>query len=134
MNVLVNVHVKELRKGCPYCGICYDSLKEWLTNPNHIYIGRYTRGIEGSYKPDRLDSSAVNSPYCNPYKVKKGIDESLDIVLNEFNDYLYEKVKENPQFLEPLRGKTLGCWCVPNKCHGHIIKAYLNNDTDVKFN
>ena len=124
MNTLVNVHVKDLRKGCLCCGIKYNSLKDWLTNPKHIYIGRYTRGIDGSF----------NSPYCNPFKIKKGVDRSLDIVLNEFNDYMYEKLKNDPQFLEPLRDKTLGCWCVPNKCHGHIIKAYLNKDTVVNFN
>ena len=47
---------------------------------------------------------------------------------------MYEKLKNDPLFLEPLRDKTLGCWCVPNKCHGHVIKAYLNKDTLVNFN
>jgi hypothetical protein len=35
----------------------------------------------------------------------------------------------NPELLdkiEQLRGKTLGCWCFPKKCHGDVIIEILN--------
>lgn len=28
--------------------------------------------------------------------------------------------------LESLRGKTLGCWCKPNNCHGDVYVELLN--------
>jgi len=33
----------------------------------------------------------------------------------------------NPDFLEPLRGKNLGCWCkVGEPCHGDILLRLAN--------
>lgn len=29
-------------------------------------------------------------------------------------------------YLEDLRGETLGCWCVPELCHGHVILYWLD--------
>ena len=35
--------------------------------------------------------------------------------------------------LDELKGKILGCWCKPNKCHGDVlIKLLKNNDFDRK--
>lgn len=28
-------------------------------------------------------------------------------------------------FLEPLRGRILGCWCKPDPCHGDVIIEML---------
>lgn len=30
--------------------------------------------------------------------------------------------------LESLRGKTLGCWCAPRRCHAEILLALLSLD------
>lgn len=27
--------------------------------------------------------------------------------------------------LDELRGKKLGCWCVPKQCHGHVLLELL---------
>ena len=35
-----------------------------------------------------------------------------------------EWIKTQPELLESLhelKGKTLGCWCIPLKCHGHVL-------------
>lgn len=32
--------------------------------------------------------------------------------------------------LHKLRGKTLGCWCAPNDCHGDVIHEVLEKHTD----
>ena len=38
---------------------------------------------------------------------------------------LFEKwIQTQPELLieiKKLKGKTLGCWCAPNDCHGRII-------------
>lgn len=109
---LICVKVAELRK------IGFDSLEEWLKNPNHIYIGRTCAYIKGTY----------NSKWRNPYSVQKyGRDECLkkykDYIVT--NDELMEDIKE-------LEGKVLGCWCCPDKCHGDILIDLLEREQKVK--
>lgn len=41
---------------------------------------------------------------------------------------LYEHYLRNSKLvndIEELRGKTLGCWCKPKKCHGDVILKIL---------
>lgn len=90
----------------------YKSFEEWDANPSNLYIGRnmevYIKGAKAS-------------KWGNPYNVKKyGLDSCLD---------LYEKhVKTGDLYnqLAELEGKTLGCWCYPNKCHGNILIKLFN--------
>jgi len=30
------------------------------------------------------------------------------------------------EYLEDLRGETLGCWCAPQLCHGHVVLFWLD--------
>lgn len=30
--------------------------------------------------------------------------------------------------IHELKGKVLGCWCKPNKCHGDILAEIANDD------
>ena len=91
----------------------YTDFQEWIKDPDHIYIGRdmsfYVKGAKGS-------------KWANPFSVKKyGRDKCLE---------LYEiHIKNAPALLnsiEELRGKELGCWCHPEKCHGDILIKILN--------
>ena len=44
--------------------------------------------------------------------------------------YFGNKIDNDPIFkarILELKGKTLGCFCKPNSCHGDIIAEYLNN-------
>lgn len=97
---VINVHVQNLRK------LGYSSLDEWLKNPNHIYIGRENRYVQG----------AKNSIWANPYSVTKyGRNECLKL----YKEYILNSELLNK--LPELKGKTLGCWCHPEPCHGHIL-------------
>jgi hypothetical protein len=102
---IVNVHVKDLRKtGCA-------SFEAWTANPNNIYIGRQSHYVKGTF----------NSIWANPYPVKTyGRDECL----RKYKDYIVatpELMKRLPE----LQGKTLGCWCSPEPCHGNILLELL---------
>lgn len=33
---------------------------------------------------------------------------------------------EVEQAAEDLRGETLGCWCAPELCHGHVLLYYID--------
>lgn len=57
--------------------------------------------------------------FGNPYIVGK--DGTREEVLEFYTTYITNILKHNPSFLEPLRGKVLGCYCKPEACHGDII-------------
>jgi hypothetical protein len=68
--------------------------------PHDIYVGR-------------------PSKWGNPYRV--GRDGTRAEVVAKYEAFL----RANPELLEAarreLRGKVLGCWCVPLPCHGDVL-------------
>lgn len=112
---VINVKVAHIRPK-------HANLKEWMENPQNVYIGR-----QGIVFVDKVRFPPRASKWHNPYKVSaKGYtrEEALDLyrahLLNMLKDA--DTMKE---FLE-LKGKTLGCWCKPDACHGDIIVELLN--------
>lgn len=71
-------------------------------------------------------------PFGNPFVIgaeKDGKDGTREDVIRKFRDYFQQKLKMDPEFrkkVEGLRGKVLGCYCVPLDCHGQIIIDYLD--------
>jgi hypothetical protein len=62
------------------------------------------------------------SKWGNPYKI--GINGTRDEVIEKYREYL----KTNKILLDQLyklKGKRLGCFCAPLKCHGHILLEFL---------
>ena len=104
----------------------YQNLKEWMVDPNNVYIGR--RGIVfigGQRYPSQ------DSPFANPFKIGK--DGTREEVINRYRDYIVAKIENGEilhQQIENLRGKTLGCWCYntgeEGSCHGDILIEILN--------
>ncbi len=65
------------------------------------------------------------SKWGNPFKI--GIDGTREDVIEQYRDW----IQTQPHLLnslEELRGKTLGCFCSPQACHGDILVELLNND------
>ena len=73
------------------------------------YIGReFKRG----------DWNLEASIWENPFKRRKG--SSPGSTLADYERY----VRNNPVLMHQipmLEGKTLGCWCKPNPCHGDVL-------------
>ena len=109
MTTVVSVKVKFIRPE-------YDNFREWLQNSNNIYIGR-----GGRIFINKEIFHYKESIWKNPYSVKKyGREKSLEL----YEIYL----KSNPDLMDKLselKGKTLGCWCKPEKCHGDILLKYI---------
>lgn len=101
---VVNVSVKNLRP-------TYHSIHHWLQNPNHVYIGRRIHYV-----------GVGDSPWGNPFSVTK--HGRLDCIA------MYKKhIRENMMDqVCTLRGKTLGCWCKPEPCHGDALVQLINED------
>ena len=75
-------------------------------DPYDVYIGR-------------------GSKWGNPFRI--GIDGTREDVIKQYRDW----IQTQPHLLnslEELRGKTLGCFCSPQACHGDILVELLNND------
>lgn len=99
---VVNVSVKCIRPK-------YNDIHEWLLKKKHVYIGRNVVYV-----------GVPASKWANPYSAKKfGLDKCLSKYEKYVRDNLYDD-------LEELCGKTLGCWCKPNKCHGDVLKKLLD--------
>ena len=59
----------------------------------------------------------------NPFTI--GQDGTREEVIQKYIDWL----EDRPDLLndiDELRGKTLGCWCSPNACHGDVLSELAN--------
>jgi hypothetical protein len=113
---VVNVKVKYIRP------LGYSNLKDWLKDPENVYIGR--KGIvfvEGCRFP------VSSSPFANPFKVGK--DGTRAEVIIKYEKDLRKRLLKSAKLrkaLEELKGKRLGCWCHPEACHGDVLLKLLN--------
>ena len=107
---VVNVKVANIRPK-------YANLKLWCEDPSNVYIGR--RGIvfvDGQRFPTK------ESIFANPFKIGK-VHKRNDVV-EQYRAYALERIRKDPVFTAAvlaLRGKTLGCWCAPERCHGQVL-------------
>ena len=79
-------------------------IKEWLKNPNNLYIGRETRFLKAS-------------KWANKYRITK--TNSRKRVVEKFERFI--RKSELLQDIQELKHKNLGCWCTPKKCHGEVF-------------
>ena len=77
----------------------------WRMPPNTVYVGRPTC-------------------YGNPWKV--GTDGNPETVLLKYRKHLELCLLGDPDFLSPLKGKDLACWCrLDSPCHADILLEFL---------
>ena len=95
------------------------NLEDWCSRSNHIYIGNKRMTHINKKRYPKQDSI-----WANPFKTGK--DGTRQEVLEKYRDYIIKKVEQNELDLNQLRGKVLGCWCKPNKCHGDILNELLS--------
>ena len=116
IGLVVNCKVKYIRPQ-------YNDLEEWTKDDNNVYIGR---GGVVFVKGKRFPPKA--SIFCNPFIIDK--DGNREEVLIKYEEYIRERLKagNDPIFkgeLMKLKGKNLGCWCKPEKCHGDILLKFI---------
>ena len=87
--------------------------KGWKMPENTVYVGR----------PSRWGNpySIHNMPIWSPYKE-----------VEAYRIWLEAKLKENPHFLDALKGKDLACWCnIGEPCHADVILKKLKKLSEV---
>lgn len=85
-----------------------------------VYIGRGNEVRDGYFG--------------NPYPVA---DFGRDHCIKLYSQYFHKRLEEDPEFKSrvlELKNKTLGCFCVPQRCHGHVIAEYLDNKPPPQLN
>jgi hypothetical protein len=80
-------------------------------DPYEVYIGR-----------GRCPRSGRPGRWGNPFRI--GPDGSREKVIARYADWLQGEVEaERISLVElaGLDGRTLGCWCAPEPCHGEVL-------------
>ncbi len=105
----------------------YKNLKEWMENPNNIYIAR-----KGIVFIDNERFPKEDSIWANPYKINT--NTSRTEAIEKYKTYITKKINDGEisrELLLNLKGKQLGCWCKDkgeNQCHGDILVELINNE------
>ncbi len=69
--------------------------------------------------------------YGNPFpKSIYGLEGCLERYKEHFTKRVNDPGDNFKEKIEELRGKVLGCYCKPERCHGDIIVAYLDGDNE----
>jgi hypothetical protein len=84
--------------------------------PFDVYIGRACQ----NYPEDSI--------FANVFKI--GRDGTRHEVIEKYRNYA-ENSPAIREALECLRGKTLGCWCKPEECHGDVLVELLEGRKSV---
>jgi len=67
------------------------------------------------------------SKWGNPFTV--GIDGNRKEVIEKYREWIMQQ----PDLLKDiheLKGKILGCWCTPRRCHGEVLAELANKEED----
>jgi hypothetical protein len=105
-------------------GVCYKKVAE---NPQQSCSQLATRSITefapGSYvsaKGTVVEFFRIHaSKFQNPFTIKE--EGGRQNCIDRFSDYLQKHEVD----VTELCGKTLGCWCAPEPCHGDAILRKL---------
>ncbi len=70
--------------------------------------------------------------FGNPFRMEEdGGQYTREECIAAYRGWFLTKIQTDPGFreaVEELAGKTLGCWCKPEPCHGDVIVEYLDGD------
>jgi hypothetical protein len=62
-----------------------------------------------------------DTDWGNPFLLTD--DGTRDEVCDHYTQYLEWKPSLRKKIPEVLKGKVLGCWCYPNRCHGQHLAS-----------
>ncbi len=87
-----------------------------------------TRPIFPSERYDFHNTMRIDrgTRWGNPFVV--GVDGDRFKVVELFEQYAKWRLSIQPDWLKPLKGKNLACWCTPLRCHGDVLLRLANED------
>ena len=67
------------------------------------------------------------SKWGNPYKLAaKATDDERDHCIALYRRYLVQRTDLAQAAVRELRGKRLGCYCAPKRCHGDVLAEFAD--------
>jgi hypothetical protein len=82
-----------------------------------VYIGR-----------EVPEHGIAASKWGNPFVLEEDTEAERDRVLAIYREWVIAQ-PELMSSLDELRGKRLGCWCAPKRCHGDVLVELLEAQT-----
>ena len=78
--------------------------------------------------PNLINTLIVDrrTEWGNPFHMQAESDR--DEVCVRFLDYAIDRNRTDPNWLKPLRGKDLACWCTPKRCHAETLLLLANEE------
>lgn len=93
--------------------------KGWKMPENTVYVGRPTTWGNPFIIGGEAWRFSVNVPYPVP--------ETVEEVLEDYRYFVNLWMMFWPDWLDPLKGKNLACWCpLDKKCHVDVLLEMLN--------
>ena len=87
-------------------------IETWLSDENNVYVGRVTDRFTTDFK------------WGNPYRLRD-YGYNREKVLQLFEQHILRE-KDLRESLGDLKGKVLGCWCAPLRCHAEVLHRLAN--------
>lgn len=79
---------------------------------------------------DKIPPDAVYvgrpSKWGNPFPLERESDRER--ILEQYRQWLMAR-PDLEEYIAPLRGKDLVCWCAPKLCHADLLLELANNPT-----
>jgi len=107
-------------------------IKELVTNVHNnrckVYVGRPDANPKG--RGGKPTSGHPRWGWGNPFSMGGGA--SRGSVIRQYTKWIMapERVQLRAEARQELQGKTLGCFCVPLSCHGHVLALIANSESD----
>lgn len=84
-------------------------------------VGNMRNTLTGSYT--RVDRG---SEWGNPFIMHNNTETERHRVCDLFEQYAAWRLTIEPDWLVPLRGLNLACWCAPKRCHAETLRRLAN--------
>eukprot|EP00747_Dinoflagellata_sp_TGD_P025356 gnl/TRDRNA2_/TRDRNA2_131198_c0_seq1.p1 gnl/TRDRNA2_/TRDRNA2_131198_c0~~gnl/TRDRNA2_/TRDRNA2_131198_c0_seq1.p1 ORF type:complete len:276 (+),score=50.21 gnl/TRDRNA2_/TRDRNA2_131198_c0_seq1:81-830(+) len=96
-----------------------------------VYIGRPDANPKG--RSGAPTSGHPRWGWGNPFSMGGGA--SRGSVIRRYTNWIMapERADLRAEARRELRGKTLGCFCAPLCCHGHVLAMIANSETDTEL-
>lgn len=87
-----------------------------MKTPRQQLIDRYVKNVNREKYDVYIGRG---SKWGNPFKI--GIDGDREQVIEKYRTYLKQDINLIAVAKKELEGKTLGCHCYPQACHGNVL-------------
>jgi hypothetical protein len=95
-----------------------------VVNLRDLHVSSATSARSKIMLPVGVAKVDRSTPYGNPYPITAELSRADSLFA--YRRWLWRRLRAEPDYLEPLRGKRLACWCVPLACHAEVILALLD--------